>query len=120
MKATFATPLVSFELEAGTPAELFKLLADTQEVFGERECGACKKTNLRFAVRTVNGDDYYEYQCLDCSARLSLGQSKAKKGHLFPIRKLTAQGKPSRKEGTYDSKGKGWTKYRGEPEPTEK
>lgn len=119
MKARFSTQLVTFELEANTQAELFKLLAETQEVFGERCCGMCDKGNLRFVVREVDGNHYHEYHCLDCNAKLSLGQSRQNKGSLFPIRKLTAQGKPSRKEGTFDTKHRGWTKYRGEPEKPE-
>ena len=118
MKARFATPIVTFELEASTPKDMFKLIAETQEVFGERQCGMCGKQNIRFAVRTVGGDDYYEYQC-ECGAKLSLGQAKAKAGHLFPIRKLTDKGKPDRKNGAYDTKCKGWTKYRGEQTPPE-
>lgn len=113
MKARFATPLVTFELEASTPKDMFKLIAETQEVFGEKACGKCGKCNIRFVVRTVDGNDYFEFQCLDCGARLSLGQSKQKPGHLFPIRKLNKQGKPDRKTGEYDAKGKGWTMYRG-------
>ncbi len=116
MKAKFSTSLVTFELEAPTPRELFKLIAETQEVFGEKECGCCHKTNIRFAVRSISGNDFFEMQCLDCNSFLSIGQSKQKPGQLFPVRKLTEQGKPSFKNGKYDAKNKGWTKYRGEPE----
>jgi hypothetical protein len=48
----------------------------------------------------------------DCGATLSFGQNK-KGGKLFPIRKLTADGKPSRLEGTFDAKHRGWSKWRG-------
>jgi hypothetical protein len=47
-----------------------------------------------------------------CGATLSFGQNK-KGGKLFPIRKLTADGKPSRKDGTFDAKHRGWSKWRG-------
>lgn len=113
MKAKFSTPLVTFELEAATQKELFKTIADTQEVFGESKCGLCSSPNIKFVVRTIDGNDYHEFQCAECGAKLSLGQSKQRPGHLFPIRKLTREGKPSRKDGTYDAKNKGWTKYRG-------
>lgn len=114
MKAILKTPQLTIELDATSPKDLFKKVAETQEVFAERSCGMCGCEDIQFRVRTVNGDDYYENVCTKCGATLSFGQSKKTPGALFPIRKLTAAGKPSRKEGTYDAKHRGWTKFRGD------
>lgn len=114
MKAILKTPLLTVELDGATQTELFQNIATVQEVFAEPCCGKCKDEKIQFRVRNVRGDDYYEMVCLNCGATLSFGQSKQKKGFLFPIRKLTAEGKPSRKEGVYDNVGRGWTKYHGD------
>lgn len=77
---------LSFEIEAEGQKELFKSVANVQEIFGEESCGACKSESLRFCVRNVDSNDYYELRCLDCGAILPFGQHK-KGGTLFPKRK---------------------------------
>jgi hypothetical protein len=87
MKVTYtANDKLSFELEAAGQKEIFKELALIQEIFSEDKCGLCKSTNLKFIVRNVEGNDYYELRCVDCGAVLSFGQHK-KGGTLFPKRK---------------------------------
>lgn len=81
-----ASDKLSFELEASGQKEIFKELALIQEIFSEDKCGLCKKTNLKFIVRNVDGNDYYELRCMDCGAVLAFGQHK-KGGTLFPKRK---------------------------------
>jgi hypothetical protein len=117
MEASFKAGKVTFKLEANTQKDMFKLLAETSEVFGEPSCGLCGSTEFSFGVRTVDGNDFHELVCTEpkCGARLSMGQSKQQPGKLFPIRALTADGRPSRKDGQRDFKGRGWTKYRGKP-----
>jgi hypothetical protein len=61
-------------------------LATIQEIFGEEKCGVCGSTNLRFVVRNVESNDYFELRCVNCSALLAFGQHK-KGGTLFPKRK---------------------------------
>jgi hypothetical protein len=77
---------LEFELEGGGQKEIFKELALIQEIFAEENCGLCGSTNLRFIVRSVEGNDYYELRCADCGAILAFGQHK-KGGTLFPKRK---------------------------------
>ena len=77
---------LEFELEASGQKELFKELSSIQEIFGEESCGLCKSTNLKFVVRNVDGNDYFELRCADCGAILAFGQHK-KGGTLFPLRK---------------------------------
>ncbi len=117
MKAVLRTPFVTFEIEGNTPKELFKHLAETQEVFGEQQCGLCEGKNLRFAVRTVGKFTYHELVCNDtaCQGKLTFGQNNDDTGRLFPVRKLMKDSKPDREKGTY-GKHNGWTKYRGKQE----
>ena len=77
---------VELELEGEGQKEIFKELSSVQEIFGENSCGLCNKNNLRFVVRNVDGNDYFEIRCGDCGAVLSFGQHK-KGGTLFPKRK---------------------------------
>lgn len=77
---------LSFELEGAGQKEIFKELSAIQEIFGEEYCGLCKSHNIRYVVRNVDGNDYYELRCSDCGAVLAFGQHK-KGGTLFPRRK---------------------------------
>jgi len=87
MKVKFKpTSKIEFEIEGSGQKEVFKELAIVQEVFSEENCGACKKDNIKYVVRNVDDNDYYELRCLSCGAALSFGQHK-KGGTLFPKRK---------------------------------
>lgn len=77
---------LEFELEGSGQKEIFKELATVQEIFSEEKCGLCKKDHIKFVVRNVDGNDYYEMRCLSCGAALAFGQHK-KGGTLFPKRK---------------------------------
>ena len=87
MKITYKlNDKLSIEVDEEGQKEIFKELASVQEIFGEEECGLCHKKDLRFVVRSVEGNDYFEMRCNDCGAILSYGQHK-KGGTLFPKRK---------------------------------
>ena len=102
MKVVYkANDKLQFELEGSGQKEIFKELALIQEIFSEEKCGVCGKTSLRFIVRNVDGNDYYELRCNDCGAILAFGQHK-KGGTLFPKRKDD--------EGKY-LPNKGWHKW---------
>lgn len=77
---------LEFELEGSGQKEIFKELATVQEIFSEEKCGLCQKDHIKFVVRNVEGNDYYEMRCLSCGAALAFGQHK-KGGTLFPKRK---------------------------------
>jgi len=83
-----ANDKLSFEIEADGQKEVFKELATIQEIFSEDRCGLCGGINIKFIVRNVDSNDYYELRCTDikCGAILSFGQHK-KGGTLFPKRK---------------------------------
>ena len=92
---------LTLKISAEGQKELFKDLATVQEIFGENSCGMCGSTDIKYVVRTVDGNDYFELRCNKCGAILSFGQHK-KGGTIFPKRK--------------DSNGKwlenrGWHKY---------
>jgi len=102
MKAVYnVNGKLQFELEGSGQKELFKELATIQEIFGEDKCGCCSKNNLKYLVRNVDDNNYYELRCNDCGAILSFGQHK-KGGTLFPKRKDD--------EGNY-LPNKGWHKW---------
>ena len=74
------------KVEAEHQKGLFKELAATQEVFeSESECGCCHSQELRFRVRVVDENEFYELAC-NCGARFEFGQHK-KGGSLFPKRR---------------------------------
>jgi hypothetical protein len=73
----------TFEVEAGSQKELFREIADLQEIFEFDACALCNSTRIVYRTRTVEGNDYYELVCLDCGGELPFGQHKAG-GTLFP------------------------------------
>lgn len=74
------------KVEAEHQKGLFKELAAAQEVFeSESECGCCHSQELRFRVRVVDENEFYELAC-NCGARFEFGQHK-KGGSLFPKRR---------------------------------
>lgn len=77
---------LEFEVDGTGQKEVFKELATIQEIFGEEKCGVCGKDSIRFVVRNIDDNDYYELRCSDCGSVLAFGQHK-KGGTLFPKRK---------------------------------
>lgn len=88
MKATYTTTngKISVQFDCEDQKNLFKELADFQEIFEQSVCGKCGSENLKFVVRDVDENQYYELRCADCGARLEFGAMK-KGGKLFPRRK---------------------------------
>jgi len=121
-------PKLIIEVDGQTDTDLFAGLARAQEVFEHEKCGKCNSTDLRFVVREVDGNKYYELHCrnLQCRARLAFGQAKEPKGELYPKRKFTSLGKNEQKqrvkEKEYADKHfgylehNGWHKWEGDPE----
>jgi hypothetical protein len=85
------SPNVIVSAEADKQTDIFEQLAGLQEIFGEGKCGKCGDTNLRYVVRTVDDDKFYEVRCTKCWAVLTFGVKK--KGNvLFPHRKENENG----------------------------
>jgi hypothetical protein len=79
-------PSLIITLEEDKQSDLFKSIAQTQEVFCEKECGKCGSNDLRFIVRkNKDEDEFYELRCQKCHAVLSFGLHK-KGGTMYPHR----------------------------------
>jgi hypothetical protein len=104
MKASYKlSDKLQFEVEGEGQKEIFKEIASIQEIFGETKCGMCGSENIKFVVRVVEDNEYYELRCMDCGATLAFGQHK-KGGTLFPKRKD--------EKGEY-MPNRGWYKWQG-------
>jgi translation initiation factor 2 beta subunit (eIF-2beta)/eIF-5 len=88
MKLTYTTKngKIKAELEGESQKDLFSELNRFQEVFEESTCGKCGSEDIKYIVRNVDDNQYYELRCTKCGARLSFGAHK-KGGGLFPKRK---------------------------------
>lgn len=111
MKAHYRTKngQITVEVNGETIKDVVKQIAIAQEVLeAETACGMekCHSTNIRFQVRTVDDNEYYELVCNDCGARFEFGQHK-KGGTLFPKRR-GEDGKPL--------PNRGWSKWEGKKE----
>lgn len=92
------------ELE-GTQVEIFEQLSNIQDVFGNARCGKCQCEDLKYVVREVDENKYYEIRCTNCFAKLQVGQHK-KGGTLFAKRQeVNEDGERS----WYPDQG--WVKY---------
>ena len=93
MKVSYTTKneRLTAEIEGDSPRDIFASVDKFQEVVEETVCGKCGSENLRFVVRNVDDNLYFEIRCMDCGARLAFGSHK-KGGGLFPKRK-DAEGK---------------------------
>jgi hypothetical protein len=110
MKVTYTTKnnRLKVEIEGESQKDVFESLAKFQEVFDENACGKCESENLKFVVRNVDDNLYYEIRCMDCGAKLAFGVHK-KGGGLFP----------KRKEGDNWLPDGGWTKWNPKKETKE-
>ncbi len=114
LKANFKVrPELVFEIEAKEQKDVFRNIASIQEVFSEKVCGLCGKPDIKFVVREIEDNEFYEMQCTNagCYGKLAFGQNK-KGGTIYPIRKLK-DGLPAKSEDQppFDFKTSGWHKY---------
>jgi rRNA maturation endonuclease Nob1 len=70
-------------VEGENQKEVFATLAEYQEIFSITQCPHCKGVNLRYAVREVDDNNFYELRCQGCFAKLQFGQHKGQLT-LFP------------------------------------
>jgi hypothetical protein len=92
----------------GEQKEIFRQVAQIQEVFEEEACGVCG-TDLRYVVRVVEGNQFPELVCQNqkCRAKLAFGQNK-KGGTIFPKRKRKDRKPSDEADARYDIKHRGW------------
>lgn len=82
MEATYKTRTghLMIKVEAPNQKQLFKALAETQDIFeADTQCGCCHSPKIRFSVRNTDKGDYYELRCEDCKAQLTYGQHRNEK-----------------------------------------
>jgi len=102
------SPRIIIIAEGPKETEVFEQLAQMQEVFGQQKCGKCNCEDLRFVVREIDDNKFYELRCtnIKCRAVLSFGCNK--KGFtLFPKRK----GEPTAEGKTTYLPANGWQIY---------
>ena len=58
MKVTKTIGNLTVEFEGETQKDIFKQLSVLEEVFGEKVCGKCGSTNLRFVVRENDCNEF--------------------------------------------------------------
>lgn len=83
---------MTFELEGEKQTDLFRQIAMVQEVFEDTVCSNGKDSSdaVNFVVRSKDGNDFYELQCVDKTksalryAKKKFGVHKGKDGTLFP------------------------------------
>jgi hypothetical protein len=86
MKCNFnpETGRLVFEVQGETAKEIFKQLADCQNVFGAtKRCEFCQCEILRYVHVVRKGFDFYEVVCTGCNSQFKFGQLKDQTG-LFP------------------------------------
>lgn len=79
MEATYKTRTghLMIKVEAQNQKQLFKALAETQDIFeADSQCGCCNSLKIRFSVRTIDGNEFYELRCEECKAQLSYNQHR--------------------------------------------
>ncbi len=88
MKVNYTTNnnKISVEIEGDSHRDIFEQVSRFQEVFEQGTCGKCSSEDIKYVVRTVEDNQYFELRCANCAARLSFGANK-KGGGLFPRRK---------------------------------
>ena len=93
MKANYkVSDKLIFTVEGETQKDIFRQLSEIDEVFSNQTCplskGGDPSDNVRFSVRKVEDNEFFEMRCLDPPfARKSFGQHKGSKGTLFPRNK---------------------------------
>lgn len=120
MKVEFFKGDLKCVCEGSTP-EIFQQLSDFCETFQDDCCGACKSKNIRFSVRTVEDNNFYELVCNDCWAKISFGLAKTG-GKMYPKRFETDnKGKAVKDKDGKGVKlsGNGWVKYQKQNEKDE-
>jgi hypothetical protein len=108
MKAHYKTGngRIVIEIQGETVKDVFRAIAQAQEVFeAAHTCGSCNSEDIRFQVRTVEDNDFYELVCLECRAQLHFGQHK--KGRTLFVKRRDEAGNLLAAEG--------WTQWKGKP-----
>jgi hypothetical protein len=79
------SPTTIVKVQGKNCQEAFDALGEAQEIFGQNECGCCKRGGARCQVKHVKGYTFYQAVCQnpDCGAALTF---VAYDGRMFPSR----------------------------------
>ena len=94
-KVIYKTGKFVVEFTSSNQKDLFKEIAEFEEVFTLNHCCVCGNSEIVHRVRHIDGNDYYELFCPKCFKTFSFGQNK-KAPTLFP---------------KYTKGEKGWSKW---------
>ncbi len=106
---------VSIRVTGETAKAVFEGISDCQATFEDSVCGCCGSDDIRYVVREVEDNKFYEIHCqkLGCRAKVVYGHSKDGK-KMYPKRyEVDGKGK-AKKDASGKSvylPNKGWTKY---------
>jgi hypothetical protein len=105
MQVTYVTANVTLEVtgDVDSVREALALVADVQQLFGEEQCGCCRGERVFCLVSESARDPCRYLGCLDCGARLDLGQDKNGKG--LVVRRTDKDGRPLAHDGWYVAAG---------------
>ena len=109
MKAHYksSTGRLVIEVEGPNAKAIFERIAEVQEILdADAQCGCCGSPQIKFRVRDVKGNRFFELHCEACHARLAFGQNRDGVG-LFP-RRFDDSRKPL--------PNRGWAKFLPAPE----
>lgn len=114
MKVTvWVSKNLSVEVEGEDNKSVFKGISDAQALFEDSCCGDCGSEDVKYQVREVEDNQFYEMVCKKCFAKLSYGHAKTG-GKMYAKRmEVDNKGKAIKDES---GKGKqlphrGWVKY---------
>lgn len=80
--------MIVVDVEGDSQTDCFEKLSAAQEIFGNSECQKCKSTDIKYVVRQVDDNKFYELHCNNCHAKLTFGLHKKGGGKtMFPHRK---------------------------------
>jgi len=79
---------ITAQVEGGDTQEMFKELARISATFEDSACAKCGNKDLKYVVREVGGNSFYEMRCSDhkCKAKLTFGTPQTGVKDLYPKR----------------------------------
>lgn len=106
--------------------DIFEQIATAQETFEDSCCAQCKNKNLRYVVRKVDDNKFFEIHCTNpqCRAKLTFGRKK-KEQTLYPKRSQVETEGKNKGKVKRDADGKavplgkwGWHIYKAGEQPS--
>lgn len=79
---------ITVQAEGEDTKSLFQQIADIQSTFEDTECGLCGCSKLKYVVREVDGNEFYELRCSNekCRGKLTFGCPQKGVKNIYPKR----------------------------------